>query len=794
MWKRVQRTVKKHRKVLVFLFLTGLLWYAFCLPRPLFQDPWSVVLEDRQGRLLGARIASDGQWRFPEIDTVPAKFEQAILTFEDKRFFQHPGVDPLSLGRALWQNVHNGRVVSGGSTITMQVVRLFRKNRRRNVFNKMMEIILATRLEVGFSKGRILKLYASHAPFGGNVVGLEAASWRYFGKSPQMLSWSEAATLAVLPNAPALIHLGRNRRALQEKRDRLLYRMAERGLLDEIALELALEEPIPLSPTPLPQAAPHLLERLKREDADSKNARIRTSLDYRLQTVANELLSRHQQVLKHNGIHNAAALILEIETGQAWAYAGNASGAGPDHGESVDIVPAPRSTGSILKPFLYSLMLHEGQLLPGSLVRDIPTYINGYRPENYYEEYDGMVAADKALQRSLNIPFVHMLQEYGLEKFHFELKKLGLTTLTQPADHYGLTLILGGAEGTLEEITNVYAGMARTLNHYNRSDGEYLLDDFRKVCLMNCTEEKPGRTDWQQAPPRLGAGAVWHTFQAMMELERPSEEGEWQRFGSSRRIAWKTGTSFGFRDAWAVGLNSRFAVGVWVGNADGEGRPGLIGLRAAAPILFELFDQLPPAPWFEEPLDDMVELEVCKQSGFRASPICPADSLRVPRTGVNGATCAYHQLIHLDLSETYRVNADCTLPYEMKSRSWFVLPPVEASYFQYNHPDYRPLPPWKAGCSASAAEENMQLIYPKSGARILIPVDLNGEPSRLVLKAAHRQPSAVIYWHLDAEYLGSTRHFHELSILPKPGQHELVLVDAQGERVSCFFEIKDRKD
>lgn len=792
MWKRFFRFLKKYRLPIGLVFSVGMLWYIFCLPRPLFQDPYAMVIEDRSGQLLGARIAADGQWRFPEIDSVPEKFSTALLTFEDKRFYSHPGVDILSLGRALWQNIKSGGIESGGSTISMQVVRLFRKKKRRNIPNKLIEIIMATRMELGLSKDRILQLYASHAPFGGNVVGLEAASWRYFGKGPQYLSWAESAALAVLPNAPALIHPGRNREALKNKRNRLLERLYERGVIDEISLELALEEDLPLAPKPLPQLAPHLLERLRQQQAaKGRFSKITTTLDYRLQETADRIVSRHQEILAHNGIHNAAALILDTETGEALAYVGNARNAGAGHGGAVDVIPAPRSTGSILKPFLYSLMLTEGEILPQSLVEDIPTLINGYQPENFYEEYDGMVPADRALIRSLNIPFVHLLQDYGLEKFHYELKKLGLQTITRPPDHYGLTLILGGAEGSLEDITNVYAGMARVLNHYTGSDGEYLLDDFRKIKLEAGPVKKPKKKDWQQTPNRMGAAAIWHTFQAMQALERPSQEGEWERFSSSSRIAWKTGTSFGFRDAWAVGISSRYAVGVWVGNADGEGRPGLVGVRAAAPILFELFDQLPAAPWFEMPLDDMEETAVCSRSGYRAGPICPADSLLVPRAGLKSAGCPFHERIHLDPGGQFRVNADCALPSEMQTRSWFVLPPIEASYFQYKDPDYRPLPPWKEGCRPPLQiEKNLQLIYPQPNARIQIPVDLNGQPSRLVLKAAHREASTEVYWHLDAEYIGSTRHFHEMEVLPEAGWHTLALVDEYGERLVRRFEIK----
>ncbi len=797
MWKRIKQFGKKYWKLLSLFCLAAVLWYTFCLPRPLFKDPVAVVIEDRQGQLLGARIAEDGQWRFPEIDSVPEKFAQALIQFEDKRFYSHPGVDVLSLSRALWQNIRSGSIESGGSTLTMQVVRLFRKRKKRTIGNKIIEIVLATRLDLGASKERILNLYASHAPFGGNVVGLEAASWRYFGKSPHTLSWSESAMLAVLPNAPALIHPGRNRDALRKKRNRLLQKLHEKDFLDEISLELALEEPIPQAPTPLPQLAPHLLDRLQASQEKVKKARkakIKTTLDIRLQEVADRILERHQQVLRHNGIHNAAALILDIESGQALAYIGNVSSAGLEHGQSVDIISAPRSTGSILKPFLYSLMLSEGQILPPTLVKDIPTLINGYQPQNFYEEYDGAVPADKALTRSLNIPFVHLLQDYGLEKFHYELQKLGLRTITQNPDHYGLTLILGGAEGSLEDITGVYAGMARVLKHYNKSDGEYLLDDFRKMELQLKEKSKQRKEDWQQAANRLGAAAIWHTFEAMQSLERPGEEGQWEQFSSSRRIAWKTGTSFGFRDAWAVGVDTKYAVGVWVGNADGEGRPGLVGVRAAAPILFELFDQLPAGRWFEPPFDDMVQVPVCQKSGYRASTICPADSIWIPRAGLKSPPCPFHHLIHLDPTGKYRVNADCMLPAKMLKKPWFVLPPIEASFYQYRDPGYRSLPPWMPGCVPEVtAENNLQIIYPKPDAQIYIPVDLDGKASRLVLKAAHRNPATIVYWHLDQQLIGSTQHFHEMELLPKEGPHQLTLVDEYGERSSVIFEITDKK-
>jgi len=474
---------KKRVKWGIILFVLFIL-YLFSLPHPLFKDPTCMVLEAENGDLLGARIAADGQWRFPQQDTVPEKFAQAIIEFEDRRFYYHPGVDPSAIGRALLQNIKNQRVVSGGSTLTMQVIRLSRKDKPRNVYQKLVEMILATRLELSTNKREILSLYASHAPFGGNVVGLDAATWRYFGKQAKLLSWAEAATLAVLPNSPSLIHPGRNRQALLQKRNRLLDRLLERKVIDTLTCQLAKEEPLPDQPHPLPRLAPHLLDRAYLEyvrTGKTARSRIRTTVEVTLQNQVTNILQRHQQLLSFNQIHNAAAIVIEIETGNVLAYVGNVIGAGEEHGEQVDVIKAPRSTGSVLKPLLYALALQEGQILPKSLLPDVPTQLSGYRPENFYKKYDGMVNADKALIRSLNVPFIYLLQDYGLGKFHFQLKKLGLTTLNKPPGYYGLPIILGGAEGTLWDITGVYASMARTLQHYYNNRDQYNNTDFHSL-------------------------------------------------------------------------------------------------------------------------------------------------------------------------------------------------------------------------------------------------------------------------------------------------------------------------
>jgi len=794
--------MKAHPKKLLLGFVFLFLIYWFSLPTPLFNDPACMVLEDRNGNLLGARIAADGQWRFPPNSDVSEKFAKAIIEFEDRRFYRHPGIDPISLLRAVKQNISKRRIVSGGSTISMQVMRMALKAKSRNIFQKLWETILATRLEIKFSKDEILALYASNAPFGGNVVGLDAAAWRYFGKSPKLLSWAEASTLAVLPNSPSLIHPGKNRKALLSKRNRLLERLFKRGLLDSLSFELALEEPLPEKPHPLPRLAPHLLERAYSEHFRRKKkpiTKLKTTLDNQLQMQVTKVLQRNNRVLKSNGIHNLAALVIEVETGNVLAYVGNVVGAGREHGEEVDVIKAARSTGSILKPLLYALMLQEGKILPNSLIPDIPTQLSGYRPKNFYESYDGLVPARKAVIRSLNVPFVRMLQRYGLEKFHFELQKLGFYSINHPPDYYGLPLILGGAEASLWEIANTYSCMARTLNHFFPNDGQYDPHDFRPLNYE--FEKRPPATPKEHLlsePPRISASAAYLAFDAMQNLERPNSEGEWRRFQSSHRIAWKTGTSFGFRDAWAVGITRRFVVGVWAGNADGEGRPGLIGVLAAAPVLFDIFDLLPASAWFEQPTDEMRQIEVCRNSGYRALPICPKDSIWAPLAGENAPQCPFHRLIHLDKSRQWQVSSDCELPSNMVHVPYFVLPPVEEYYYKSRNPNYKPLPPFRKDClSANAADSNpvMQLIYPKHPTKIYVPVDLDGNLSRTVFKLAHRNPELTVFWHLDGEYMGSTTAFHNLELNPPAGKHLLTLVDEKGNRLEQGFEIlaKEKK-
>jgi len=699
-----------------------LLAYLFCLPRDLFKGvSYSTVVESAEGELLGARIAADGQWRFPPCDTVPKRLATALVQFEDRQFWWHPGVNPVAMGRALLQNLHSGHVVSGGSTLTMQVIRLSRQ-KERTVWQKLIESVLALRLELRYPKQRILALYASHAPFGGNVVGLEAAAWRYFGRPASELSWAEAATLAVLPNAPSTLHLGKGREDLLQKRNRLLKRLLEHGDLSADTYEAALEEPLPDAPLPLPSYASHFVERCP------KGVRTRTGIRLPLQKAVSAVADRQSDDLAKEGVADLAVVVIDNASGEIVAYVGNASPERERTGVQVDIATSPRSTGSILKPFLFAAALQEGEILPHTLLPDIPVNLGGFAPQNFDRQFYGAVPASEALARSLNVPAVFLLRQYGVPKFHSLLQKAGLTTFTQSPDYYGLSLILGGGEGRLDEITRAYSAMATS-----------------------------------------GTLAVWYTLEALQEVNRP-DELDWRLIRSVRKAAWKTGTSYGFRDAWAVGMTPAYTIGVWAGNADGHGVPGLTGARTAGPVMFDILNLLPASDeWFEMPdqvgHDEMalnanvgVYANVCTQSGMLATPDCPAREMLIPAAGLQSEPCPYHRT------------------------GEFVLTPAMEWFYKPHHPEY-------VGTRSALPSQEIEFIYPQSGTTLYLPRQLSGQVEGAVFRVAHHRSDATLWWHLDQTYVGETRFIHELRLAPAPGHHTLTVVDGDGNSTTIRFTV-----
>jgi len=764
-------------------------WFLFCaLPIQLFNEPTSTVVEDSEGNLLAASIASDGQWRFPHQNKVPEKFKECILHFEDEYFEKHLGVNPVSIFRATKQNLKAGKVVSGGSTITMQVIRLSR-NKSRTFLEKFIELILSVRLELSYSKNEILAFYASNAPFGGNVVGLDAAAWRYYGRSADKLSWGETATLAVLPNAPSLIYPGKNHELLLVKRNRLLDKLQAKNVIDAETCELAKLEELPIKPQALPRIASHLLTRLIKEGKQGQV--IRTTIDLKVQKMLNRVASNYHKFLSQNEVHNIAIVVTEVNSGKVLGYLGNSDCMHEQSGNDVDIVTSKRSSGSILKPFLYAALFDEGELLPTTLVPDIPTRISGYAPQNFDKSYDGAVPASNALTRSLNIPAVKLLQKYGLQKFYNKLQKLGFTTIKKPANHYGLSLILGGAETSLWELNGIYSSWARTLNNFEKFDEQYNSFDYQMPYFI-ASDSSSFSNQKLEKTSQYDVSSIWQTFEVLSGVNRPREEKGWDNFTSARKIAWKTGTSFGHRDAWAVGVTPEYTVSVWVGNADGEGRPGLTGVLVAGPILFEVFKKLPNTTWFNPPLNNLDQLPVCRKSGYKASAYCESiDTLWIPKAWMKTSNCPYHKLIFVDNSETYRVNDNCYAVSEMISKKWFVLPPIQGLYYKQKDPNYKSLPALFPNCY-ELNKAMMDIVYPEKLSSIFIPKQLDGKREKVVFEVAHSNASAKIFWHIDESFIGETENEHKLEFITNVGKHNLTLIDNFGNELSRTFEVIER--
>ena len=768
----LRKLFKLRRVKLSLLFFTLLLFLCtvYIVPASLLKksQKYSYALYDKNGYLLGAQVASDQQWRF-EPGKVPDKFKKAIIQFEDKRFYFHSGVDPISILRAIISNVKEERIVSGGSTITMQTVRILEGNKKRTYAQKIKEALIAVIFEIRFSKKHILELYCANAPFGGNVVGLEAASWRYFNLPPEELTWAEAAVLAVLPNQPSLVYPGANSEILLRKRNALLKRLFEKKYIDEQTYELSIAEKLPGKPYPLAENAPHYLEYLKK--TNKGKTKFYTSLDYNYQKNTARILERWSKDFSRLGINNAAALIIDTETEEVLAYCGNTGLDGRNKDTfAVDIIQSERSSGSLLKPFLYAAMLDSGELLPDQLVIDVPTRIGSYRPENNIQKYSGVVPASEALTRSLNIPAIRELQKFGINRFLDILKKCGFTTFTRSSDDYGLPLILGGGEIKMQEAAAAYARL------------------MKKACFE--------KVDFP-----ISTGSAWLTINVLATGIRPDDEANWQKYANSKKIAWKTGTSNGNRDAWAIGITKEFTVAVWIGNATGLGNPELKSVSTSAPLLFDIFSILPKTTWPDIPYDDLITQEVCSHSGYAAGIYCDnTKEILRPKKAAAPALCPYCTRVSFTQDGKYRANAEDltgekaglyngTLP---KLENHFVLPPNLEYWYKNTSLSYRLLPdfvPWHQASS----KENISIVFPEASARIIIPIELDGSPGAMVAQAAARSSETIIYWDLDGNYLGLTDKRHEIVINPAPGTHLLTITDNHGNMIRRKFEILEHE-
>jgi len=758
---------------LIALLLTAL-YLMIPLKQPVFPADYSTAVLDKNGELLRVFLNSEEQWCFPDRAELhlPEKLKLSVLEYEDRYFYKHPGINPLRVLSAAWDNISTGTVVSGASTITMQVARMSER-RPRTYLNKIREMLIALKLEFRYSKSQIMRFYLNHAPYGGNIIGFQAASLRYFTKIPEQLTWSEAALLAVLPNAPGLLSPDVNPDQLKAKRDVLLNKLHKRGLFSEESLSLALIEPLPEGSISFTTLAAHAARRLKRSEAPNGGI-VRTTLDKSIQQMAEQEVRFHQQDLLRLGIPNSAALILETQTGKVRGYIGSQNFFDLENNGHVDGVFAARSSASTLKPLLYAAAIDDGIIMPNTMLRDVPSYYGAFSPSNADETFDGIVRANEALTRSLNVPAVRLLYTYGVQPFYLMLQSGGISTLFRDPEDYGLPLILGGAEVTIWDI----AGLFRTL-----ATGDYQPNRL----LPN---EKQPDANFVISPM-----ASWLTMQMLRDVKRPGAEFYWDRFENQWPMAWKTGTSYGQRDGWAVGVNPEWTIAVWVGNFKGPGNSNLGGARSAGPLLFKLFSKLPKDPqkvWFEKP-EELKVVDICSETGMLAGTDCPTPEVKeAPADMKPLRLCAFHQRIFLSGDEEKQVCSLCWQGEEHKIESELIYPPDIVQHLRKRGQLVSSLPPHKTTCPARQGRDALQILYPQARSQLILPVDFGGVMQKLSMRAAHRESQRRIYWYLDERYLGETRNRHELAAEVEPGWHTLEIVDDIGQRTSQRFYVGER--
>lgn len=757
------------------LVLAGLLGIVldrlFPFPTERLEPPFSTRVLDRDGRPLRFFLAEDGMWRFPlSLNEISPELTAALIDSEDRHFHLHPGVNPIAAVRALWSNLRAGRIVSGASTIPMQVARLA-DPRPRTAAAKLIESFRALQLRAHHSREEILRWYVNMAPFGANVVGVGAASWHYFGKDPRTLSLGEIALLSVLPRAPARYNPLRNPEAARAVRDRVLGRFAVHGVFERARVAESMALPLLASRSPVPQGAPHF-SRWVRSRLPGQSV-IRTSLDSRMQGIAEALVAGRMEGLRREAVGNAAAVVMDVRSRRILAWIGSADFWAAGEGQ-VDNTLSRRSPGSTLKPFLYALAFDSGELVPGSMLLDVPTDFAGYAPENYGQNFQGLVSVRTALAASLNVPAVRLLHRLGTAPFLDLLRRGGLSTLERPARHYGLPLALGGCEVRLLELTNLYASLA--------AGGV-----FKPV------EPLAGQTGEGDGEERLfSPEAAAMVLDILASTRRPDLPDAWQFTVGAPAVAWKTGTSFGHRDAWAVGVNRDLAIGVWAGNPDGSQCKDISGTRHAAPLLFDLFRALAPGggalPHFPAPA--LTRTDVCAESGDRPGPFCPT----VTSPAIAGTTrlpvCTMHRQIFTDPASGLRLLGDCLLRRPSQAETVLVWPAELVAFRQAQGAPLPGLPRMDPECPDVPAEAGPVIVSPDPDTPYLTRPDAPPDFQRLGLVAAPGAGASTHFWYVDGRFAGQGPPERPCFVPLTPGRHEAVVTDDLGRSARAAFTVR----
>lgn len=704
----------------LFAFLIIISYNFLILPKDFFKNiSYSQVIYDRNNEILRIYLSKDEQFILQPSNSkeIPTKLKETVIFYEDKNFYRHKGFDIKALFRAIYKNIKNNKIVSGASTISMQTIRIFRGG-KRNYFNKFIELIYAVQLELKYTKEEILNIYLSHCPYGGNIRGYRGASLRYFNKIPKELTWAEAVTLAILPNAPSMLSTVKNREKFIEKRNKVLYDLYLNGKISKEDYILSKAEELPETLYSIPQNALFFTDFVKSKE---KKYEIKTTLDLKKQKKVEEIVEQHKMQLEKYGIYNTAVMVVDTKSREILAYIGGTYE--NEKAGKIDAIQVKRSSASTLKPFLYALSFDKGLISSQSLLIDVPSYFNAFNPVNSDKRYRGLIRADRALALSLNVPLVKLLENYGYRNFHDFLKDSNISSLKNP-EYYGLSMILGSIYISPYELAKLYTDLG---NLGLQNELKYLLEESKQ----------------KEVKFAYSKGATWLTLDILSTVERPNTS--WEFFQNRRDFYWKTGTSFGERDAWAVGTNSEYTIVVWNGNLDNSSSSKLKGIDSSAPLLFDILNSIGTMRGtISQNLDDLDKVELSK-NGYRSKYSQNNIEAYIPK-GVVMTTDPFEKLIYTNLEGTKQVDSRSHLVTESKEKIINSYPP-QVNYFLKLR-----------GIEIDNIEKlldskKLEFIYPQNNLKLRIPKNNSGEYEKIVVEVAEVEANEY-YWYLNGKYYG----------------------------------------
>ena len=758
-------------KIARIVAYTLLLFIALDLISPFKVQPnYSTLITDSEGKILHAFLNNQDKWRMKtELSEITPTLEKVIIYKEDRWFRWHFGVNPFAVIRAGVRNIFTGRRTSGASTITMQVVRLLNP-KNRTYFNKIIEILRAFQLEVHYSKDEILQLYLNLVPYGSNIEGIKSASILYFQKSPDVLSLAEVMALAIIPNRPSSLRLGINNDFILKERNRWLNEFKESQVFHNQDIDDALSEPMNVQRHEAPKLAPHLSLRLKQENPTEAN--IHSSLIRNKQLTIEKIVQNYVSRLYAMNIHNAAVMVINNQTHQVEAYMGSADFNNPVDGGQVDGVRAIRSPGSTLKPLLYATAFDQGIITPKTTINDVPTNFGGFEPDNFDKLFHGKVTVEFALANSLNIPAVKLLKEITTPILVDKLKKADFQAVKKDASKLGLSLVLGGCGVTLEELTNLFSSFA---NEGKFQKAKYIVSRSQLTTVSAEITSKE---------------STYLINQILTQITRPDLPNNYAYTYRMPKIAWKTGTSFGKKDAWSIGYNAKYTVGIWIGNFSGEGVPELSGANIATPLLFDIFNTIDynsSSKWFKSP-ENIALRKVCAESGDVPNEFCINQITDYYIPSVSKMTqCTHAKYVYVSADEQISFCSHCMPDNGTIRKNFPNHAPELVSWFETKHILYEKLPQHDPKCERVFRENAPQIVYPKGGSEYIL--DKN-DTQKLMLNAQVRNDVKEIYWYINDKLLQKSTPNIPIFFVPESGKIKISCSDDKGRNTDIFVRVR----